>query len=435
MRRYPSIVLASTIVTAPVLAGKQTIEIADDGGNPEQAKQRKQDAERHILPLLQRVLQASMECLHFGFWLQELVWDRKDGMTVPVDAYSFLPGEALLYRDKTIRRFVGYKVQQEFRDARYGFLAVNEPWIDPLFGYSRNENCREQWWRIQQSNKNADKTEKKASSIQMMLSIPMNMNVTLPDGTNTSDPSVIGRLYANAAAQGEVLAVNRFAFKYEDIKTRPELADVESVKAQAFDWGDIGPSLLAHLARIASQDRDIFRAWHRPEREATEGQHGTKAESETQGEIGTTDSELVASMILGQFNQQVMDRYLVTNYGPDAAGTLYVKQAPLSDPQQVFLQDLAKVIAQNTGPAGELLLQMLDKRGLLNRTEAPVLSDEDMAKEQAKQEAAQKAQQAANPPPTDPNAVPARNGNGNGPNASNGTKRPETLKMLKRILK
>jgi hypothetical protein len=38
---------------------------------------------------------------------------------------------------------------------RYALLTVNNPHIDPIFGESRNECCREEWWRARQSEENA----------------------------------------------------------------------------------------------------------------------------------------------------------------------------------------------------------------------------------------------------------------------------------------
>jgi hypothetical protein len=49
------------------------------------------------------------------------------------------------------------------RDARYALLTVNNPHIDPIFGESRNEYCREEWWRARQSEDNADKVRRQGN--------------------------------------------------------------------------------------------------------------------------------------------------------------------------------------------------------------------------------------------------------------------------------
>jgi hypothetical protein len=340
-----------------------------------------------LLPPLADVLPAALECLHFGYWLQEMDWQERDGRIAPCFS-SFLPGEATLYRDR-YKRFAGFKVNEEERDARYAFLAVNEPHLDPIFGYSRNENCREEWWRARQSNLNADRVENKASGIQMMIGLPMGQSF-VDDKGNAIMGKAVGQAIMDAAVQGNSFQVPLTPFRKDDIVRNPELAKIAAVTVQPFDWKDNAPSLLAHLARLARTDRDIVRGWHRPEREGMEGEHGTKAEAGTHGAIGTTDSELVAAMILRQYSVQVGNRWLVTNKGPKAVGRLRVVQAPLSDPQQAFLQEYTQTLAQDAATGPDLRAHT-DLRALLDRVEIPMASEDDAAKAMA-DAAAQKAE-------------------------------------------
>jgi hypothetical protein len=386
MRRYATNVLAYSIVTAPVLAGTQGIETVRKDDT--EAEKWKEQAEAALLPRLLDVLPAAMESLNFGAWLQEPVWGRRDGRIDPVEFNSFLPGEAVLYRDRG-RKFAGYKIGEEFRDTRYAFLAVSEPHMDRIFGYSRNENCREEWWRARKSEENADRVEGKASGIQMKIGLPMGASFT--DANN--QPIVgkdIAQAIVDAAVQGQTFTVPLTPFRKDDIKNKPELADIEAVKVEAFDWKDNAASLLAHLARMARIDKMIMRAWHRPEREAMEGQNGTKAEAGTHGAIGTTDSELVAASILRQWDCQITDRWLVTNFGPEAIGRIKTVQAPLSDPQQEFLQQLTLALTANTQTGGEVT-STISIPNLLKRVEAPQLSPEEAARKKVEIDA-QKAQ-------------------------------------------
>jgi hypothetical protein len=67
----------------------------------------------------------------------------------------------------------------------YAFLAVNQPHLDPVRGYSRNQNALRDWWRAMQSERNADRTERKASGIHMMLGVPSSDEVHQADGTKS----------------------------------------------------------------------------------------------------------------------------------------------------------------------------------------------------------------------------------------------------------
>lgn len=403
MRGYSAIVLAYAVTTGPILAGTRTVEVMDDGWNsPTEAEEWKKLAEKDLLPVLEQGMEGMCECLHFGNWLQESIWGYRDNRTVPLELRSFLPGQAVLHKDK-YGQFTGFEINGEFRDARYAFLSVNQPHIDPIFGYARNRNCRLDWWRIQQSDLNGDRIERKAAGIQMTVSVPIGASWTNDKGEPLYPRDVVQSL-VNSAAKGETFLLPRTPFTKKDIISKPELADIDPIKIQAFDWGNTAPAILAQIARADAKDKRIMRAWCRPEREAMEGQHGTKAESGVQGQIGVTDSELIHARRCHQFNRQIVDRWLVANRGPGSEGMLFVKPTPLSDPQQQFLQAASLAILADTTNA-EARAQVAP-RELFHRVEMPMKSEEDADKalaeaEAQKQEAAQQKMEqmkAAQPP-------------------------------------
>lgn len=383
MRRYSACVLAYAVTAGPVFAGTRSATIRNaDGQQPGapvgigvQVRESPEDKRRK---LVEDVFEdqwtdilAGLESLNFGRWLQEVIWGRAYGVTAPVRFKSFLPWEAQLQRDK-FNDFAGFKLGRDDRDPAYAFLAVCQPQFDPLFGVPRAENARESWHRAVQSHENGDKIEKKASGIQMYLGLPTGMSWR-DSSNNAVTTATAVQTIVNAAASGATFTIPSFWTK-DDLRNKPELADVDPVKIQAFDWGSTGPSLLAAIARLDRLDKEIFRAWHRPEREAMEGLHGTKAEAGVHGQVGITDSEKVHSDFLRQFNKQVLNRFLVTNFGPDAADTIYFKAAPLVDAQQTFKQDVAKALL-GSPTAGPQMQANVDGRRLLKDTEVPLLPE------------------------------------------------------------
>lgn len=407
MRRYSTIVLAFAITTAPVLASPRTIEIVGDPKNAGLAKELKEKAMLDCLPAINEAFGPALECVHFGNWLQETIWDRSDGRTVPREFRSILPGEAVIFRDQ-YKEFSGYQIGSEFRDARYALHVIHNKHINSIWGESRLDWCREEWWRVLRSKDNADATERKASMRQLKLGIPQGTSFIDNDGKQVF-PEAFGQKIQNAAVEGRCIVYPITPFTQADIKSKPELWDIPAVKIELIDWGDIGPSLMAHLKRCDFEDIRIMRAMRRPEREAMEGSHGTKAEAGTHGQIGVTDSELLADMVLKQFDQQVLDRWAVTNFPDATPGMIRVKQAPLSDPQQVFLQDAAKLLMSGAAPDEEFEAQ-IDRRKLGERVEIPMLSEEEAATNLAviQKEKADAAQQQSD-------ALKAKSGmNGNG---------------------
>lgn len=412
MRRYAVIVLAQTVTIGPVLAGVQSIEIANEKDKKDATAEAMLEAAiEDVLPIVHAAMEPGFESLHFGAWLQELVWDRRDGRTYPCEVRSILPGEAIIYRDP-YRRFAGYEIAGQFRDPRYGLLTVNNPHIDPIFGESRNSYVREEWWRARNSEENADTTERKAAGRQMTIEIPQGFQPVGPDGKSISQAAYV-QLMVNAAARGEAIILPRMFFSNADIIKDPKLADIPLIKVTPIDWGNIGPAIAAYCQRKTTLQADIMMGRMRPTREAMEGSTGTKAEAGVHGQIGVTDSEWVASQQLGQMTTQILDRWAVTNYGPEAKGKLVLRQAPLSDPQQEFLQKLYTALASGQAPDPTLVAQ-IDPRALGKRLEVPLLEEAEVAAKVAEQEQKQQDQEdAKNAAMAKP--MPGGNGtNGNG---------------------
>jgi DNA topoisomerase-1 len=412
MRRFNAIVLAFAAVTRQILSGTQSIEILNKTADPDLAAAIKAAAEEDLLPSVPDWFAASLECLHFGNWLQEIEWTRKGGRTVPACFRSFRPGEVTIYQD-AYGQFAGYQLNSEYRDARYGFLSVNQPQIHPVAGYSRNENCRQEYWRIQQSELNADKTENKASDRQMVIKWPMGLSLTDDKGNKVFSKD-FAQEALNASVRGDAMVVPRFFWDQVSLKNNPALAEIEPVTVEAIDWGNIGPSIEAHLSRIAALKTDCQRAWSRPERESTESAHGSKADSSSAADLGTSDSEAVANERMREFNKQVLDRWAITNFGPDAAGIVGIKQGPLADPKQDFLQKQSIAITSDatTGPGYQA---NFDQRALAERVGIPLVSEEDAQKVIDKQEQdkadAQKQQMDAMKAKAGQNGAPPQNGN------------------------
>ena len=199
MRRFSTIVLAHTIVWAPVFAGTQTIEIIGAPKNEKFAEKVKAAAQEDFLPGVMDWLPGMAECQHFGHFLQEVEWDRRiahgprglsqriarriDSVSRSIPPTDRLPGGRCLSRCP-------------LRAARGGATACRS---DLRMGPQRE--LREEWWRVRQGEANADKMERKASGIQMGLGVPIGATFTNDDGSPVL-PQDMAKTIINAAAQG-----------------------------------------------------------------------------------------------------------------------------------------------------------------------------------------------------------------------------------------
>lgn len=424
MRQHPTCVFAYALSVLPICAGSRQATIrVNESQQPARTKptvptgagtqvvETQEEKRRKLIEdvweTLWPSLYAGLEYLNFGHWTMEVQWDRKLGVVAPVRFKSFAPGTIEILKDK-FNDFAGYKLGQEERDSRYGLHFVcNGHLHDPIFGWPRARNARKAWWRSEKSHVNGDGLEQKASGIQMFLQYLTGEGFT-DKKNNPVVPADMAKALANAARQGQVFYGPLNAFDKNTLAEHPELAKMKAIEVQQLDHGDTGPPMLAAISRLDRLDKEIVRAYNRPEREGMEGKFGTKAESGVQGAIGTLDSEGIHTDWLGQHDNQTLDRFAVTNFGPEEKGKYYFKPAPLADPQQLFLQAVVEIILGNQ-QAAKSLLERIDRDALFRRTEVPLLP-----------EGAPPQIEVTEPKPVDPNnpnAPPGTNGkpvNGNG---------------------
>ena len=376
IRRYPMVVKVHARITMPILSGSRTIEIVDDGGDEKLAAEIKKAAEDDLLPILEKALPEALESPHFGYWLQELIWGENEGRLAPVDVQTILPGEGVIHIDE-YRRFVGFNVNNDFRDARYGFLATHRPHIDPILGESNNMAALTTWYRATKSAENADAVERKAAGIQMLWHVAQGVEFKDPATGNVISQAQIVQSIMDGAVSGKSAILDAWAFSKESIEKKPELAALPIVRNEQLDWGDMGPTLKAHLDRKRELDVDICSAWGVPERAVMEASKGGIGQSDAKehSDVVLCICENMHQNILNQWDKQPLPLWLNANY-PGTKVKIRTKASPLADPQQEFMQDLVKVIAADP-TIGIELKSNLDQRKLLERIEAPVVSEED----------------------------------------------------------
>jgi hypothetical protein len=300
-----------------------------------------------------------------------VVWDRRDGLTLPVEFADFDPMDVHRRRLEVLHhngRFAGVRYDRQDRDPRYVLHHVHLPRRDRLRGWPRNENARLDWWRAVKSWENGDRAEQKASGISMLIEAATGQTFRDAAGRPVVTEQAAQNVF-NFLSTGGAALVKLTPFAKEDVARNPALADIPTMRVKQFDWGSTAPAILAQIARADALDKRIMRAWGRPEREAMEGQHGTKAEAGVQGQIGVIDSESIHGERMRQFNCQTLDTALVTNKGPEWRGRLYYDPAPLQDADKAFRQDVAKALAS---APGDPLGGSIDRKKLADDTGLPV---------------------------------------------------------------
>ena len=373
-------------------------------------------ANREVLPTLNKAIAGAMEAPFFGNSLEELIWqaDRKTKRINPVDVRP-IPHRQQFIRVNEARQYIGYTSMGQERDAAYGFLYVHNPQIDDVMGWSPNSAALADYFRATKSAENADAIERKASGIQLLMYMMQGAQIVDGNG-NPVDQQKFMDAVMNAAVEGKSAALPLMYFSKDAIERFPELAKVEVIKIDRFDWGNLGPMIEAHSGRQRDLHTHICWAWGVSERslmEADKGGIGT-SDAEEHGDSNTDMSELWHTNVCEQWDKQVTARWVNQNFR-DSGVLLKAVPAQLADPEKSHLQKVQLAVMSNPITAPKAAAQ-IDMRKLFERTETPLVSEEDAEKALAETEQKQKDAEAAKVKQMQANQPPASNGPNPKPN-------------------
>jgi hypothetical protein len=104
--------------------------------------------------------------------------------------------------------------------------------------------------------------------------------------------------------------------------------------------GSAGGQQQGFVDRLRYLDSLKVRGMLMPERAILEGQHGTLAESQSQGDLALLQAELIHHHLTREINRQAVDPVLEVNWGPAYRGKVHLEAAPLTDTNQGVLRQL-----------------------------------------------------------------------------------------------
>jgi hypothetical protein len=256
--------------------------------------------------------------------------------------------------DRTTGRLAGYKQESVTLEVEKILHVTSEPEAGDLFGTSRAETTRKvySWWN--DANMGAARYDSKVAGVFIVVHYPPGV------GINASGQAVSNFELAQKIAAD--IAAGRPCVMPKIVGTDADDDQINNPESQAWrvelleDKGSRQPGFSDRLRYLDSLK---MRAWRRPERSATEGQSGTKAEAEAHADLGVIDGELIHANIARHINWYVIDQLLALNFGPSARGSVYITPAPLTDRKTALLREVMRqLMASPTGL--EELLTWLD---------------------------------------------------------------------------
>jgi hypothetical protein len=202
-----------------------------------------------------------------------------------------------------------------------------------LYGEPLLENIRDCWNDWRKANEVAARYDRKIAGAYLVLHYP-----SFGQGIDQ-----------NGAKLDNVYLAQRILDKLE-AASGVAIGDIPSELAPGQDpnqtaWrlevqGSAGGQQQGFVDRLRYLDSLKVRGMLLPERAILEGQHGTLAESQSQGYLALLQAELVHHHLTREINRQAVDPVLEANWGPAYRGKVRLEAAPLSDANQGFLRQL-----------------------------------------------------------------------------------------------
>lgn len=255
---------------------------------------------------------------------------------------------------------------------------------------------------------------KKTSNIIPIVKGPISVEEEDEQG-NKANGYDVGLTIVDALVDAKGVVMENFIGLADDIINQPELAKASKWNVDAFDTGQTHQGLQYFLDGFAYFDKLKMRGLLRPERIAMDSGGGgtTGPTAEQQADIALAEGDYIGQQLSELISWHSIDRLLVWNFGEEARGNVYARNAPLVDEKKVFYKQLFLLLWQNP-TAAKWIISKIDVDGMADSLNVPRLTPlndgfEEFMQEEADRQAANAAAAAANGAGNNPAVPPPGN--------------------------
>lgn len=370
MAAHPTLALAKSIVTAPVMASTESYEVRRPDGKPTRRGPRIGDGvssdpidrelgdraasiQAMFEPIRNGFMLEALRALEFGWRPFEKIWALEDGKYSIKRLKPLLPDFTWIYIDRW-GNFNGLTQMDAGLGAIKSFIYTYDGEAGNLYGRSRYENVRHVWWNWHQTDDKAAQLSTKVAAIIPMIHYPIGTSQNASGETKTNYENALTMLNGLSSGKGIVLP-NLYA-NGDDVRASAELAGKSAWVIDYLEAANAATNMQGMTDRQRYYDQLMFRGFLRSERTGMEAHTaGSRADSEQHTDTGMTDSALLHAGICEQLNRGAIDDVLVLNYGEAARGSVYAMPAPLQSAKRATLEKMFEALwAQPTG-MGEFL--------------------------------------------------------------------------------
>jgi hypothetical protein len=350
MRMDPTIALARAIANAPIRSAEWAIEVDEDA--PEGAKEMLEDM---LDETWRGLMSNAIFSRDYGWQAFELIFGVADSHVV-VDRFKPLVPEITqvvtdkhgnylgLWNGKSHSHGINFSTGQDqkgvFLPAPKTLWVTNEKEGDNYYGESFMERARIDWEAYLKIRAKGDRYATTVSGPIPYVTFPDSESKDINGSSDASSLFAKQILDSLQAAVGVAIPMIEHQWTQQAIES-----GVDPSKLRQWEIGFIEHNNKAgdeFLSFERARDVGKLRAWLVPERAATEGQYGTKAEAETHAGVVMEIADLFLDDFVEHFNKHVTRMLMRVNFGE---GT----------------EKQAKVVIQRTDPVKAQLLREMIK--------------------------------------------------------------------------
>jgi len=339
MRNNPTIALARMVAMAPIRTATYSVVSSDDV--PEE---RVEFISEHLQAMWPGLIKQILYALDYGWMPFEKVWQvNSAGKLIYRKLKPLLVDKTQIMIDRETGLFTGLKQEAVELPVEKCFVFTYDGEAGDLYGRSRHENLRETVWNqwIQISERRGQYTRKVAGVTPM---------IEYPEGESLNEQGVkksnfeLAKAVLSKLGEGNGVCMPNTMAKFAGDLARSGI-DIAALKAWHISFletkGTHGKGFTDTLRHLESL---MMRGWLVPERAATEGQYGTKAESEAQASLALVIADLTFADILQAISWYVVNPLLVYNYGQETENSIWLERGGLDPVLQAFYREIIKAV-------------------------------------------------------------------------------------------
>jgi len=368
MRTNPTIALARTIAFAPIKSSNYAIRADDDVDEGV-----KEFIEKQVDGFWPQLIENVLYSLDFGFQSFEKVWKISvfDGSLryVYQKIKPLTPDNIMINVDQKYGTFRGIKQNEVTLGPEKCFHYIYDGEPGNYYGRSRHENIREHaWFPWIEMSKQELRYASKVAGVLPLVKYPVgeSRDITGSEKSNFDIATAI----LDSLGRGKGIVMPQEIVSWAQDLARQGI-DPEQFAAWKISFlepkGTHGRSFIDMMRHRESL---MLRGWIIPERAATEGQYGTKAEASTHGDLVLTMSDLVLQDILRNINWYLINPLLIYNFGINMENKVWMEKAGLDHSVLAFFRDLiSKVLSAPSNI--DLFQQWLDVDAMVEMAGLP----------------------------------------------------------------